>query len=293
MLAPRHLRPAPARAAAHLSASRWLPLALLACAACSRASLASYDAGMGSDAAHAPPQTAGALRVLSFNVNYNLADDDEVVAVVRDVDADLVLLQETTPGTERVLGKALGARYPHTFFEHREVSAGMGVLSRHPLRERQVIEPAPGGWFPALRVVVDTPEGPIEAIDVHLRPQVSDSGSVLSGIFTTSGARGAEARALAPRLSPELPSVVAGDFNESRSGAAIATFRGAGLERAAIEGPTWRWHTSLGEVRAELDHVLVDDRLEVVAAERLDRGRSDHLPLVVELRRRPGHRGAP
>jgi endonuclease/exonuclease/phosphatase (EEP) superfamily protein YafD len=270
----------------HHAVAPLLALALVATAGCSRASLASWDAGVGTEAAHAPPLARGHLRVLSFNVNYNLADDDEVVAIVRDVDADLVLLQETTVGTERVLAQALGHRYPHRFFEHRDLAAGMGVLSRHPLRERRVIEPAPGGWFPALYVVADTPEGPVEAIDVHLRPQVSDSGSVVSGIFTTSSARGAEARALVPRLSPELPSVVAGDFNESRSGAAITHFRGVGLERAAIDGPTWRWSTSLGELRAELDHVLVDAGLEVVRAERLERGRSDHLPLVVDLRRR-------
>jgi len=261
---------------------RW-PIPLLVLAACSRGEAPSP---VRPPVSVAKPAQGTELRVLSFNVNYNLADDPDAIAIVRDAAADLVLLQESNEKSERALSLALGDRYPHRFFEHRKFAAGMGVLSRYPFREKRVVDPPPSGWFPALRVVVTTPIGEFEAIDVHLHPQVSESGSVLSGIFTTGRARREEAEALVPLLRADLPTIVAGDFNESSSGGAIGIFERAGLARADLAGNTWRWNTSFGEVHAELDHVMVDERLEVVKATILERGNSDHFPLLVELRRK-------
>jgi endonuclease/exonuclease/phosphatase (EEP) superfamily protein YafD len=162
------------------------------------------------------PATASGpqLRLLTYNVNYGLAGDQTTVAAIRDADADLALLQETNVAWEQAIRRALGDRYPAMLFKHRGGGGGLAVLSRRPIAEAEIIAPIAEGWFPAGRVVVDTAFGPLQALNVHLRPPVSDGGSFVSGHFTTPAVRLREIQSFVTKLKPALPTVIAGDFNE-------------------------------------------------------------------------------
>jgi endonuclease/exonuclease/phosphatase (EEP) superfamily protein YafD len=274
-------------------------LALLACGA----STARHEADdPGSSAAASPPSTsslgrerfeplpmpAGApeLRVLSFNINYGVGHDPSNVAAVAEANADLVLLQETTAESEAAFRKALAGTYPYVLFRDCCNAGGLGVLSKHPIREEAWLEPSVG-WFPAWRVVVDTALGPVQALDVHLRPPMSDGGSWVAGYFTTRDDRREEIAAFWPALDPALPTIVAGDFNEDAQGRAIAFLAEKGLRSALPQvdprAKTWRWQTRLGKLRLMLDHVVYGPGLQLRSAEVLDRGTSDHLPVLVVL----------
>jgi endonuclease/exonuclease/phosphatase family metal-dependent hydrolase len=235
-----------------------------------------------------PPAPVGApsLRVLSFNINYGVGHDPPNIDAVAEADADLVLLQETTDESEAAFREALADRYPHMLFRECCNAGGLGVLSKHPIREDTWIEPSVG-WFPAWRVVVDTPLGPVQALDVHLRPPMSDGGSWVAGYFTTRDDRREEIAAFWPALDHELPTIVAGDFNEDAQGRAIAFLAGHGLRSALPQvqprAKTWHWQTRLGELRMMLDHVVYGPGLELRAAEVMDRGTSDHFPVLVVL----------
>jgi endonuclease/exonuclease/phosphatase family metal-dependent hydrolase len=235
-----------------------------------------------------PPAPAGApeLRVLSFNINYGVGHDPRNVAAVAEADADLVLLQETTEESEQAFREALADRYPHMLFRDCCNAGGLGVLSKHPIRSEAYLEPTVG-WFPAWRVVVDTPLGPVQALDVHLRPPMSDGGSWVAGYFSTRDVRREEIEAFWGAIDPELPTVIAGDFNEDAQGRAIAFLAEHGLRSALPQvdprAKTWRWQTKVGKLRMMLDHVVYGPELELRAAEVMDRGTSDHFPLLVVL----------
>lgn len=234
------------------------------------------------------PAPAGTptLRVLSFNVNYGVGHDPSNVAAVVEADADLVLLQETTDASEVVFRKALADTYPHVRFQYCCNAGGLGVLSKHPIREEAWLEPTVG-WFPAWRVVVDTPLGPVQSLNVHLRPPMSDGGSWVAGYFTTRDDRREEIAAFWGALDPELPTIVAGDFNEDADGRAIAFLAEQGLRSALPQvdprAKTWRWQTKLGPLRMMLDHVVYGPELALLDAEVMDRGTSDHFPVLVVL----------
>lgn len=232
------------------------------------------------------PASAPELSVLSFNVNFGVGHDPRNVAAVADADADLVLLQETTDESEAVFREALAGTYPHVLFRDCCNAGGLGVLSKHPIREEAWIEPTVG-WFPAWRVVVDTPLGRVQALDVHLRPPMSDGGSWVAGYFTTRDDRREEIAAFWPAMDPKLPTIIAGDFNEDAQGRAIAFLAEKGLVSALPQvdprAKTWRWQTKLGKLRMMLDHVVYGPGLELRSAEVLDRGTSDHLPVLVVL----------
>jgi endonuclease/exonuclease/phosphatase (EEP) superfamily protein YafD len=229
------------------------------------------------------------LELVTYNVNYGLAGDPSSLAAIAAPDADVVLLQETNEAWQKAIEAKLRERYPHRRFDHCCLAGGLALLSKHPIVESELLEAR--DWFPALRAVIDTPLGKIQLLNVHLRPQMSESGSVVSGYFTTPPIREREIAAYHAELTPGLPTLVAGDFNEGASGRAIVYLGDRGYRSAlpdfAGSAATWRWRTSIGTVATQLDHIVHDARLEPLDVRVLARGRSDHLPVVAVFRRAP------
>lgn len=236
-----------------------------------------------------PAPNQPAVTVMTWNVNFGLRGDALSLAVITEAQADVIVLQETTPAWERSLAP-LKERYPHQrWFHVRGGAGGMAVLSRLPLVSEPV--PAGPGWFDALRIELESPIGPLEALVVHLRPPVSDGGSFISGHFSTPKIRTAELMHHAAHLQGDAPLIVLGDFNEDEDGASIGWIsKDKGLSNALMRfapgAHTWRWPTRLLTLEDTLDHVLYDGRLECLSAKVIREGRSDHFPVVATFVRR-------
>ena len=223
------------------------------------------------------------VTVLTYNVNFGLAGEPGVIETIRRADADLVLLQETTPAWEAELRAGLASAYPWMEFHHEPGAGGLGVLARRPFEVKEYL-PAPSGWFPAARLVARTPLGPVQVLNVHLRPPFASGEGYLSGYMRSRGVRRAEIAAFHARLDPRLPTLVVGDFNEDEGGRAVRFLAARGLRTVLPDfqprGQTWRWHTSLGTLRARLDHIACDGRLEPLGARIVAGGESDHLAVL-------------
>jgi endonuclease/exonuclease/phosphatase (EEP) superfamily protein YafD len=232
----------------------------------------------------APAPGQAALRLMTYNLNYGLTGDTETLAAVRAGGAEIVLLQETTPEWETQLTAKLSKEFPHRAFRHCCGAGGLGVLSKHPFTEAEYIPPPGRGWFPAWRLLFDSPIGKLQVLSVHLRPQIGDSGGIVSGYFTTPSVRAAEIEEYFARLDPELATIIAGDFNEQRGGRALDFLAEQGYRSALSEfrpaAKTWRWQTSFGRIQREFDHLVYGPGLRPLSAEVLEAGRSDHLPVV-------------
>jgi endonuclease/exonuclease/phosphatase family metal-dependent hydrolase len=128
----------------------------------------------------------------------------------------------------------------------------------------------------------------VQILHVHLRPAIED-GSWVKGFFSTPPLRLREIEAYWPKLAADLPTVVAGDFNEDPDGTAIAFLAKHGLARVVPDGPrTWRYEQDVNGKSAELlkmdiDHVMISPGLAARDAHVLDKGTSDHRPVVVTL----------
>ena len=244
-------------------------------------------------AARAPIRGQATLTVMTYNVNYGLAGDDDTLRAITEQQADIVLLQETTPAWEAVLRGALGERYPHVAFRHCCGAGGMAVLSRFPFRERDYLEPPEGGWFPAWTLDVDAPLGRVQLMNVHLRPQIGDSGpnlgGVVSGMVTTPPIRRREISEHFARLDADVPTLIAGDFNESESGSALEYLEKQGFRSTLPEfsdADTWRWNMSVvGTVARRFDHIVYGQGLEPLSARVVAAGNSDHLPVLAVFER--------
>ena len=238
----------------------------------------------GGRTARAPQAGAKTLSVMTYNVNYGIPGDSAALSAIAKQDSDLVLLQETTPEWEASIRAQLAERFPHMAFRHCCGAGGMAVLSKHPFEDEGTLPPPEGGWFPAWHVTVHGPLGDVQILNVHLRPQLSQGGSFVSGYFTTPGVREREIERYVSELSPDVPTIIAGDFNENRTGLAIRYLERRGFRSALqdFEGSsaTWRWNTSIGPVTSELDHVVYDPHLEPLSVRVVQAGNSDHLPVV-------------
>jgi endonuclease/exonuclease/phosphatase (EEP) superfamily protein YafD len=257
--------------------------AALALATCARTPLQSPRAAV---------REGATLAVLSYNLNFGIAGDAATLDAVAGQPSDLVLLQETTPEWEQALRARFSGDFPYIMFRHCCGAGGLGVLSKHPLREEEYIEPPEGGWFPGWRLSVQSPLGELQVLNVHLRPQLGDSGAniggVLSGMVTTPPIRKQQIQHYVSRLEAGIPAIVAGDFNESEHGGAISWLEARGLHSVLpdfSDEDTWSWNTSLGNVSRRFDHIVTSRELRALSARVIDAGRSDHRPVFALLER--------
>ncbi len=96
----------------------------------------SFDPGGGNQPAP--------LIIATWNINYNNQDIDEVVRLLRDSDADMICLQETTERSETILKRELAELYPSQFtagHAGRFLAEGFQVLSKQPILNPRFVPP--------------------------------------------------------------------------------------------------------------------------------------------------------
>jgi endonuclease/exonuclease/phosphatase family metal-dependent hydrolase len=231
---------------------------------------------------------------MTYNVNFGIPGDAPTMDALAAGDADLVVLQEINHAWELALRARFAARYPVIELHPRGGAGGVGFLSRLPVRASALLKAEGDGWFPALAAVVQAPFGPLQVLVVHLRPPVSDGGSYVTGHFIAPAVHEREITRFLAALEPDVPTLVAGDFNEEEDGRALTVLARRGFRSAlpefAPERRTWRWSTGVGTLERRFDHLVYDARLVPLSADVIEAGRSDHLPVVGVFARAGGTR---
>lgn len=210
--------------------------------------------------------------LLSWNVNSKLVQWDVASAVIRQADADLVLIQELNHEGVRA-ADAMADLYPHRLLEPRSDNFGMGILSKTPLRSPWT-HPVGGYAVPLMEVKVEALGRMIQVWNLHPVPPAGEHNSQQRDAYLEEVVR---------RASKEGALVVAGDFNAAPwskgyrhivDGLRLAdSAYGRGLS------PTWFGMGALWQL--PIDHALFRGGLRVVerkVGERLD---SDHRPILV------------
>ncbi len=217
------------------------------------------------------------LRVLTFNAYFGLADAKVVVERVRQLDADVLMLQELTEdAVTRLKLAGLDDLLPYTQLELRGGSHGSGIYSRFPLREGPYMPPTLMAQPTALAELPGG--GSVELVCVH---------PCAPGLRRWGGA--AQWRQELAVLPPpgERPRVLAGDFNATLDHAAFRDvlslgYADAGRQSGQALVPTWGVP---GKNRAvlTLDHVLVDRRSAVLGYSVHVIPDSDHRAVFAEV----------
>jgi len=253
------------------------------------------------------PRTPGAfaeastLRVMTFNGLGTNEDLAAFVEAIRAENADVVLLQELSPGQARALETELGDRYPHRILDPRVGVRGMGAVSRYPVH--RLPDAFRSEWgCENQTLLVDFDGRRVHLVNFHLLPYPDDllHAAALTRSFTRREREAAELAAWVRSLPEGTPVILAGDANASTTNRAWRLLTrdlddawleaGSGLghtfpdqeaegrsvvRRLGFEPPSWL---------VRIDYVLYSPRWRAVRARTAaSAGGSDHRGVIAEL----------
>ncbi|MHC4545924.1 MAG: endonuclease/exonuclease/phosphatase family protein [Planctomycetota bacterium] len=228
------------------------------------------------------------VKIVSYNVNWGFVKPGNVADFLSDVDADVICMQETHRYWEVFLKEWLLERYPHSAFEGWGGAGGIAIMSKYKLEKVKLIEPK-SGWFPSLLAEVRTPIGLVQFLNVHLKPPLSDEGTVrLSALYRTPNIHLKEIEEFVAKTDSTKPLVIAGDFNEDEGGKAIRWLNDKGFMDALsiydTYTKTWEWKV-YGAIRLKnrYDHIMVSKGLDCVGARVTKVDASDHMPVLAVI----------
>lgn len=218
------------------------------------------------------------LKVLTVNVSYRQFSARRLLESVRGADPDIIVVQELTPHTERLLAD-LDAAYPNYRKFPADGAYGIGLWSRYELESGATIAL---GRLPAIEARVRGPSGSFTVIGVHLSAPVTQRRAT---------ARNQQLKELAARSAAVAgPLIVAGDFNTTPYSPYFAEWLEASGLTDSRRGRTLSvsWPTMLRWVGIPIDHVAVNDGFTILSHRRLPNFESDHFGALVQVALRNG-----
>lgn len=240
------------------------------------------------------------LRVLTYNIHKCIGgvdrryEPERVAAVLRELRADVLLLQEVDAGAPRsngdrqveLLGDLVGMRY-RTWFPNVDVRGGghygNAILSRYPLLESANIDltirfkKRRSVLHSVLRVRHDDVDRTVHVFNMHLGLARYERRIQLHKFL--------DCQPFA-NLHADTPIIVGGDLNDvyGRLGELLRPSGFRGIEKRPLTFPAW------GPVRP-LDAIFVRGKVDFLKLSRceseLARRASDHRPLVADVRLHP------
>jgi endonuclease/exonuclease/phosphatase (EEP) superfamily protein YafD len=235
---------------------------------------------------HAAGDARTSVRVMTYNVYVNNRDPAGTAGRIRDVDADIVVMQETTPAVEAALRATLGDRYPHMEFHVGPLGNGPGIVSKLPWTSATYVPSSLGmnGYWIGR---IDLGGRSLQLVNVHLHPSLINGWNPLRAqraYDDAEGVRVAQVDELRAHLDAAIPAVLIGDFNSLPDSRTLARLDELGWANGlagtpAATAPTYRIH-GLG---FHIDHVLVPRDLVCTASRVLEGGTSDHDAIVATV----------
>lgn len=223
------------------------------------------------------------IRILTANLYIGNPDPRPFVALLTRSQPDIVVTQETCARfAEAIRGSGL---YPFETEGALSDSDDKKVFSRYPIREYRQLDDLPGRKVArhAMRLVVETPAGPVVVYAIH--PDTPRSVE-----------QWLERNAYFDRLavavlgeSGRIPVILAGDWNMPAYSAFFREFLATTGYRFARPGlllPVTRFATRLsrlGYFGSTIDHVAVSPQVRVTGWRRGSDIGSNHLPVIVDL----------
>ena len=214
------------------------------------------------------PDGSGRLRVEAWNLEAGERAGPEAIDLLTANPGDIVAVEELTPAVAAAIDvdPTLGARYPFRALFPSDGVAGIGLLSRFPIRSPTYdLHPV------RLEARIDLPDGPLVVLAAHPFPAlIYRVAGIPSGINPTDRNHGLDLlRARVVELAVAGDRVLLlGDFNTAPTEPAFGRLVG-GLHDAHAEvgsGPGWTWRPArfafLGIGLLRIDLILTTSGLE-------------------------------
>jgi endonuclease/exonuclease/phosphatase family metal-dependent hydrolase len=230
------------------------------------------------------------VTIATWNLEVGARSTGQTVAVLHELDADIVLLQELTPDVTRAIetDATLVERYPDQALDPIGSGSGQGVLSRFPLRD------VGSSINPILQtMIVEAGEREVRLVNAH--PVRGELRRLILGVPTVFDPddRREDLEGIRSVVEGSLAAgetlILAGDFNTTPPEPAYGRLT-EGLRDVHAEigfGTGWTWRPSrlegLGIGLIRLDMVLVGPGVEPLGIDVACVSPGDHCPVTARV----------
>ncbi len=238
----------------------------------------------------APPKPRSSLRVVTWNIRAGDYGLDGLVETLRELDGDIVALQEVDRRVRRTgnvdqparLAAATGMQVAfRRHFRCQGGDYGVALLSRFPI-DGVTRHSTPRSNLALLSARVMTSDGPVYIINVHFHPvNPLDDAEVIANNRAAQHREAMTALQLARRLP--ATTLIVGDMNAPSGSRTWETFE-ADFEDAC-DGAAWSktWPAAFPLTRIYYIWVARRWKPTIVNCFAASSDASDHLPVVVDL----------
>ncbi len=225
---------------------------------------------------------ASSLRLLTANVLMTNREAPRLLRIVREADADVILVVETDDWWRSQLAD-LGRTHPYTVLRPQGNTYGMLLYSRLELIDARV-EFLVQDDIPSIHATVRLRSGVRVALHcLHPRPPFPTEDD-------SSTERDAELLQVGRRVKQhDAPVIVMGDLNDvawSRTNNLFQDISGL-LDPRIGRGFFNTFHAQIPVLRFPLDHFFHSNHFRLIAFKRLPRFGSDHFPVFIALSHEP------
>ncbi|MFC1497757.1 endonuclease/exonuclease/phosphatase family protein [Verrucomicrobiota bacterium] len=247
------------------------------------------------------------IKVATLNVNWGISTASNTVKTIHIAKPDIILIQEPSPQMESGLKNALSKKYPHSHFKgpdhgYNYYADRFGILSKHPFDAR-FLPHTKDGAFGALIALVRWGKKNIQVVNVHLDPpRLLDTDHPLRSLKDFADrekTRSAEIKTIYAALTPDIPTVIAGDFNSLAGSPTINLMTNFGFidthtfQTNRPPKNTWQGDVSGIPLSLRIDYVFCDKSFEPIRAQVIGCKSSDHSLVLSELRLKTQDRQSP
>jgi len=220
-----------------------------------------------------------ALTVMTYNTGCGLIEPDDLIAVLRDSEADIIALVEVTADEVPLLNAALAEVYPYRVLYGYGIP-GIGLLSRYPILEHELFDLSTHA-FPYLRARLDVEGRPLTVIAAHPPPG-------LEGLRAYRIPGTPDFPLLADAAVSDGPTLLIGDLNTSDQSENYQRLAEAGLQDSFREagwglGLTFPASGANMPSLVRIDYIWHTPGFHAVRAWTGPDAGSDHLPVTAQL----------
>ncbi len=223
-------------------------------------------------------QNTGGIKVLSFNVNHDGVSANTLSTMVRDNEADVLILAEVGKDTVFRVGDELGYK-AHFAARRQRDTFGVGMLSRLPNFEMETKDFGGDDLLSIEATFKGTDDKVCTLIAAHTFLPLTADGSLL---------RNRQLRAIAEYAGSKDCFITMGDLNITPWSPIFSeVLKTGGLRDSRVGfGIHQSWPTFLPSfMRIPIDHALVSSNIDITFRGVLDSVGSDHLPLFINLQK--------
>ncbi|APZ96973.1 endonuclease/exonuclease/phosphatase family protein [Fuerstiella marisgermanici] len=238
-----------------------------------------------------------ALSIATYNICWGNVNLPLMLETIRQADADVVCLQETTARSEVLLRQQLKDVYPNIRFSGHNgpyAAERFGVLSKLRLAKYRFHWP-PRRFFGFVTFSVSHNSQAVNIVNVHLAPftlqRPRSIGQLMQQLSNTELQHKEEIEAVIQFVDTKTPTILAGDFNSMTGFAAPRRLQDAGftdsfaaVTESPAKHPTWFWPLRTGTAQLRIDYIFHSPHFQTVSSHIDPANASDHRLLLSKVK---------